>query len=56
MDYTIIIPFMRVYHFEQNMISLTPDIRLNPNELHWVRNDEAYALLRVEAIPSTFNF
>jgi hypothetical protein len=48
--------FLPVCHFEQNVISLAPDVRLNPNELRWVRNDEAYALVRFEAIPSTLNF
>jgi hypothetical protein len=37
--------FLPVCHFEQNAISLAPDVRLNPNELCWVRNDEAYALV-----------
>jgi hypothetical protein len=48
--------FLPVCHFEQNAISLAPDVRLNPNELRWVRNDEAYTLVRFEAIPSTLNF
>ena len=48
--------FLHVCHFEQNAISLTPDIHLNPNDLCWVRNDEAYSLVRFEAIPSTLNF
>jgi hypothetical protein len=48
--------FLPVCHFEQNAISLAPDVRLNPNELCWVRNDEAYALVRFEVIPSTLNF
>jgi hypothetical protein len=47
--------FFPVCHFEQNVISLTPDIRWNPNELCWVRNDEAYALVQFEVIPSTLN-
>jgi hypothetical protein len=38
------------------MISLTPDVHLNPNKLRWVRNDEAYALVRFEVILSTLNF
>jgi hypothetical protein len=29
---------------------------LNPNKLRWVRDDEAYAPIRFEAIPSTLNF
>jgi hypothetical protein len=29
---------------------------LNPNELRWVRDDEAYAPVRFEVIPSTLNF
>jgi hypothetical protein len=48
--------FLPVCHFEQNAISLAPDVRLSPNELRWVRNDEAYALVRFEVIPSTLNF
>jgi hypothetical protein len=48
--------FLPVCHFEQNAISLIPDVCLNPNELRWVHNNEAYALVRFEAIPSTLNF
>jgi hypothetical protein len=48
--------FLPVCHFEQNVISLVPDVRLNPNELRWVCNDETYALVRFEAITSTLNF
>jgi hypothetical protein len=48
--------FLPVCRFEQNAISLSPDVRLNPNELRWVRDDEAYAPVRFEAIPSTLNF
>jgi hypothetical protein len=48
--------FLPVCHFAHNAISLAPEIRLNPNEFHWVRNDEAYALIRFEAILRTFNF
>jgi hypothetical protein len=48
--------FLPVCHLEQNAISLAPDVHLNPNELHWVCNDEAYAPVRFEAIPSTLNF
>jgi hypothetical protein len=48
--------FLLVCHFEQNAISLALDVRLNPNELCWVRNDEAFALVLFEAIMSTFNF
>jgi hypothetical protein len=37
-------PFvLPVCHFEQNAISLVPDVCLNPNKLCWVHNDEAYA-------------
>jgi hypothetical protein len=35
--------FWHVCHFEHNVISLAPNVHLNPNELRWVRNDEAYA-------------
>jgi hypothetical protein len=48
--------FLHVCHFEQNVISLSPDVHLNPNKLCWVHNDEAYAPVRFEAIPSTLNF
>ena len=48
--------FLPVWLNEQIAISLAPDVRLRRNELHWVRNDEAYALVRFEAIPSTLNF
>jgi hypothetical protein len=37
--------FLHVCHCEQNVISLTPNVRLNPNELRWVHNNEAYALV-----------
>jgi hypothetical protein len=33
--------FLPVCHLEQNAIYLAPDVRLNPNELRCVRNDEA---------------
>jgi hypothetical protein len=55
-NYTVNTFFLPVCHFEQNAISLSFDVRLNPNELRWVRDDEAYALVRFEAIPSTLNF
>jgi hypothetical protein len=48
--------FLSFFHFEHNAISLAPDVRLSPNEFFWVRNDEAYALVRFEAILSTLNF
>jgi hypothetical protein len=48
--------FLPVCHFEQNAISLAPDVRLNPNELRWIHNDETYAPIRFEAILSTLNF
>jgi hypothetical protein len=37
-------------------ISLSSDVHLNPNKLCWVRDDEAYAPVRFEAILSTLNF
>ena len=55
-DCTVSTPFFTFFHFEQNMISLATDVRLNPNELRWVHNDEAYALVWFEVIPSTLNF
>jgi hypothetical protein len=35
-DCTVNILFLPVFHFEQNSISLAPNICLNPNKLHWV--------------------
>jgi hypothetical protein len=48
--------FLPVCRFEQNVISLSSDVCLNPNELRWVRDDEAYAPVQFEAIPRTLNF
>jgi hypothetical protein len=48
--------FLPVCHLEQNAISLTPNVHLNPNELRWVHNDKAYTPVRFEVIPSTLNF
>jgi hypothetical protein len=48
--------FLPVWLDEQIAISLAPDVRLRRNELRWVRNDEAYALVQFEVIPSTLNF
>jgi hypothetical protein len=48
--------FLHVCHFEQNVISLSPDIHLSPNKLCWVHNNKAYALVLFEVIPSTLNF
>jgi hypothetical protein len=48
--------FLPVCHFEQNAISLSFDVRLNPNKLRWVCDDEAYALVQFEVILSTLNF
>ena len=48
--------FLLVCRFEQNAISLSFNVCLNPNEFHWVHDDEAYAPVRSEAILSTLNF
>jgi hypothetical protein len=48
--------FLPICHFEQNTISLAPDVRLNPNKLRWVHNNETYAPIQFEVIPSTLNF
>jgi hypothetical protein len=48
--------FLPVWQIEQNVISHSSDVCLNPFELHWVRDDEAYAPVRFEAILSTLNF
>jgi hypothetical protein len=55
-DCTVNTFFLPVCHFEQNAISLSSDVYLNPNELRWVREDEAYAPIQFEAILSTLNF
>jgi hypothetical protein len=38
------------------MISHSSDVRLNPFELPWVREDEAYAPVHFEVIPSILIF
>ena len=48
--------FFPVWWFKQIMISLAPDICLNPNDLCWVHDDEGYALVRFEAIPRMLIF
>jgi hypothetical protein len=48
--------FLPVCRFEQNAISLSPDVCLNPKKLRWVRDDEVYAPIRFEVIPRTLNF
>jgi hypothetical protein len=48
--------FLHVWRFKQIAISLSSDVRLNPNELHWVRDDEGYTPVRFEEIPRTFIF
>ena len=55
-DYTVSTFFLLVGRFEQNVISLSSDVCLNPNELRWVRDDEGYAPVRFEAIPRTLIF
>jgi hypothetical protein len=48
--------FLPVWRFEQIAISLSSDVRLNPNELRWVCDDEGYAPVRFEAILRTLIF
>jgi hypothetical protein len=48
--------FLPVWQIEKNAISHSSDVRLNPFELRWVRDDEAYAPVRFETILSTLNF
>jgi hypothetical protein len=55
-DCTVNKCFLFVWQNEQNMISHSFDVRLNPFELRWVREDEAYAPICFEAIPSTLIF
>jgi hypothetical protein len=45
-----------VWKNEQNMISHSSDVCLNPFELRWVREDEAYTPVHFEAILSTLIF
>jgi hypothetical protein len=56
MDCIVSTFFLPICRFEQNAISLSSDVRLNPNELCWVRDEETYAPVRFEAIMSTLNF
>jgi hypothetical protein len=41
-DCTVNTFFFPVCHFEHNVISLSSNVYLNPNELRWVCDDEAY--------------
>jgi hypothetical protein len=45
-----------VWKNEQNMISHSYDICLNPFKLCWDREDKAYTCVHFEAIPRTFIF
>jgi hypothetical protein len=45
-----------IWKNEQNMISCSYDVRLSPFKLCWVHNNEAYAHVHFEGIPSTFIF
>ena len=54
-DYTVS-KILLVWKNEQNTISHSYDIRLNPLKLHWDREDEAYARVHFEAILSTLIF
>jgi hypothetical protein len=47
---------LHVWKNEHNTISCSYDVRLSPFKLCWVRNDEAYAHVRFEAIPRTLIF
>jgi hypothetical protein len=40
----------------RTVISHSSNVRLNPSELCWVCDDETYAPVRFEVIPSTLNF
>jgi hypothetical protein len=46
--------FLLIRQIEQNTISHSFDVRLNPFEVRWVREDEAYTLAHFEVIPNTF--
>jgi hypothetical protein len=48
--------FLPVWQIEQNVISHSSDVRLNPFEVRWVRDDEAYAPVCFEVIPNTLIF
>jgi hypothetical protein len=47
---------LHIWKNEQNTISHSYDICLNPFKLRWDREDEAYTRLRFEAILSTLIF
>jgi hypothetical protein len=48
--------FLPVWKIEQNTISPSYSVCLNPFEVCWVRDDEAYVPVRFEVILSTLNF
>jgi hypothetical protein len=48
--------FLPVWQIEQNMISHSSDVRLNPFKVRWVHEDEAYAPICFEAISNTLIF
>jgi hypothetical protein len=48
--------FLPVWQIEQNVISHSYSVCLNPFKVRWVRDDEAYVPVHFEAILSTLNF
>jgi len=54
-DYTVN-NFLFVCQIEQNAISLSSDVCLTLFKVHWVCDDEAYALVHFEVILNTFIF
>jgi hypothetical protein len=48
--------FLPIWQIRQKAIYHSYSVRLNPFELRWVRDDEAYGLVHFEVIPSTLNF
>jgi len=48
--------FLSVWQIEQNVISPSYSVHLNPFQVCWVREDEAYVLACFEVILRTLNF
>jgi hypothetical protein len=52
----IVNKFLPVWQIRQNTISRSYSVHLNPFEVRWVRDNEAYVPVHFEAILSTLNF
>jgi hypothetical protein len=47
--------FLSIWQIEQNAISPSYGVGLNPFEVRWVHDKEAYVPVHFEVIPSTLN-